>query len=437
MRKMTNSFEGVQFYESTFDTETGTLVRIVDNSDNEEYVSLENFILDKKFRGSESRQMKRKMQDEFSDRFREKYSWDRSEAFSPVPETLDVGITRFCAHGCPGCYQDSTTEGKHASADHVTKILKGFDVPPYQVAIGGGEPCTHPDLPSILRGVREIGTVPNYTTAGYVFRQDVIEATNEVCGGISLNYHPHKGIEWFKETYSKWRAVIKRPLNVHLVADKNVADDLMQLILAEGEIGKLSIILLAYYPNVGRATLSGIMPKRIYNVELPRQIQEAMSRGHKIAFSEGLLPYFISRPEIGVNTKFATRSEGIFTAYVDEKGWMHSSSFDTFEHDPAEIISPMQQQWNKLRVRRDPHGSECYNCREKSRCATPNMHHYLACAFAGHNGKRPPLTKRAQREQDRNDLFSKMEEKEKELGRNLTQEEMQDFWKVFNEKEDD
>lgn len=41
-------------------------------------------------------------------------------------------------------------------------IIDGFDQPPYQIAIGGGEPTSHPDFPYILRTARQRGTVPNW-----------------------------------------------------------------------------------------------------------------------------------------------------------------------------------------------------------------------------------------------------------------------------------
>ena len=40
--------------------------------------------------------------------------------------------------------------------DLVEKILTGFDTPPYQIAIGGGEPTTHPDFIHILKRAREL-----------------------------------------------------------------------------------------------------------------------------------------------------------------------------------------------------------------------------------------------------------------------------------------
>jgi MoaA/NifB/PqqE/SkfB family radical SAM enzyme len=357
-------------YTSTFDPKRGTLVRMVETPHNP-WGSLwgSDEALKEKFPGRSS-----------------------SEAFSPVPETVDVAITDRCAFGCTYCYMDSRPRRKHAPTDLVERVITGFDQPPYQMAIGGGEPTEHPDFTSILRRVRELGTVPNYTTNGDKMTSEIAAVTNEVCGGVAMTYHAFKGIEWFKEHYGKLREALRVQVNVHVIADKNVANNLSELNRAG--LGKLRVVLLAYYPDVGRASLDNLITKRVYMRDMPEAIKTFLAAGHDIAFSEGLLPYFLSRPELGVNTKFAMRSEGLFSCFIDTKGRMSTSSFspprdDQKWYEGRTVFDKRSQElWNTLGTwGNKPSGSACLSCKHQKRCATPHEMHYLMCAFEPHNNR--------------------------------------------------
>jgi hypothetical protein len=357
------------FYRSSFDEKTGIIVREVEVPKLDYYGD---------FWGTYKR--------EDREAFNERFGW-RREAFSPVPETVDLKITGKCPVNCPYCYMDSLPKSKHAPKDLAAQVIKGFDTPPYQMAIGGGEPTLHPDFPEILRSVRELGTVPNYTTAGLKLTPEVVEATNEVCGGVAMTYHAFKGLDWFVKHYCDLRVKLpKIQLNVHLIFDQDVCANLRALISRKPDIGPLNLVLLAYYPDVGRASHKGLPSKAVYHREFPAALREAQEAGYQVAFSEGLMPYFISRPELGVNTDFAMRSEGRFACYFDAKGRISNSSFNPpWKEGPTVWDTRSQVLWEKLYTCGEPNGDACYECKFNNRCTTPHDVHYLLCAFAEHN----------------------------------------------------
>ena len=136
LRSMKNSFEGKVFYESTFDTETGVLTRVVEAKPpgrRYEYSDLLEWLFPEKNRTDKDEASAEKRED----RFRELFG-QRRRPFSPVPETLDISITDWCNYGCPNCYMSSTTDRSAAPVDLVSKVLLSFDSTPYQIAIGGG-----------------------------------------------------------------------------------------------------------------------------------------------------------------------------------------------------------------------------------------------------------------------------------------------------------
>lgn len=466
---MTNTFEGFTFYRSTFDLTTGTLVRETEQpTGRDRWDRFENMLTT-----GLPWELRRPIKDKWQKRFN-----NRKEAFSPSPETIDISITDHCGFSCNYCYMDSTSDKKHARSDLVERVIRSFDVPPYQIAIGGGEPTTHPNLPAMLYRARELGVVPNYTTAGHVFRDDVIEATNAACGGIAMTYHAFKGIDWFVEHYLRLRKALRVQMNVHLIADRDAAVNLEALTRAQEKLGRLHLVLLAFYPNVGRASLQGLITKHVYNHTLPGALKRAIESGMRVAFSEGLLPYFISRPEIGVSTKMqfggteavASRSEGLFSCYVDPRGRMSQSSFDPppsaaeytldgyrqkqlqqalesryrYDRSDAEIKenfrsfmegsndsvyeTRLQHEWNEGWWQlNEPDGLNCHDCVERDRCSVPNIHHYFICRYSEVNDNNPPLTEERKRAVAQNNEWSKacaeMDAKKRELGRDLTEEE--------------
>lgn len=81
------------------------------------------------------------------------------------PELVDVKITDHCPHGCAFCYQGSTPEGAHADLSTVKSIIDELaKAQVFEIAIGGGEPTTHPDFAEILRYAADKGITPNFTT---------------------------------------------------------------------------------------------------------------------------------------------------------------------------------------------------------------------------------------------------------------------------------
>jgi organic radical activating enzyme len=341
--------DGPVLYESFFDPETGNTVRTVEERTNR---------------------------------------WDKP-VMSPSPEIVDISITNRCNFGCPYCYMNSKPRLKHGSTDLVETILLGFKHVPYQIAIGGGEPTMHPELPAILRGARELGTVPNYTTNGKHLSPALIKATNEFCGGVAMTYHEHKGFDWFRERYQEIRTALTCQVNVHLLADRNVGRTLDELIRLSDEMPQpINLVLLAYDPEVGRAKPDRLMTRTTYTRTLPKGIKRALGHGMPIAFSEGLLPYFLSRPEIGINTKFATAAEGVFSCYFDSRGRIFPSSFKTWDirEDKTALQVDSQQLWNEMHRYGHYNGGEsCYDCPHETQCSTSNDVAYFICARAPHN----------------------------------------------------
>lgn len=94
------------------------------------------------------------------------------DSFNPErPESMDVKITNQCDMGCPMCHENSTPDGKHGDILNI----QFFDtlLPYTEIAIGGGNPLSHPDFISFLEQLKERKLIANVTVNHVHFMNDI------------------------------------------------------------------------------------------------------------------------------------------------------------------------------------------------------------------------------------------------------------------------
>lgn len=88
------------------------------------------------------------------------------------PESMDIKITnRCCGVGCHWCHENSTPDGIHGDIMN----LKFIDtLHPYtELAIGGGNPLSHPDLIPFLQKCKSLNLIPSMTVNQVHFMKDL------------------------------------------------------------------------------------------------------------------------------------------------------------------------------------------------------------------------------------------------------------------------
>lgn len=76
------------------------------------------------------------------------------------PENIDIKITNKCLNNCNFCFESSSPEGKHGNLN--VDFIKSLH--PYtELAIGGGNPLSHPDLHEFLKVLKENKIIANIT----------------------------------------------------------------------------------------------------------------------------------------------------------------------------------------------------------------------------------------------------------------------------------
>lgn len=95
-----------------------------------------------------------------------------------TPELVDIKVTNMCPYASnktcgTWCYQGSTIDGIHASFERIVAISQALtSMRVFEVAIGGGEPTSHPMFIDMLRVFRSQGIIPNFTTRSLSWMKD-------------------------------------------------------------------------------------------------------------------------------------------------------------------------------------------------------------------------------------------------------------------------
>lgn len=236
------------------------------------------------------------------------------------PEFYDVKITGYCKGNCPWCYMDSSKDDYHY--ENIAQKVKNYfglmssNERPFQVAIGGGEPTSHPQFIDLLRTFKELGIEPNYTTNGMLSgNKEILNASKELCGGVAVSCHPHLRMHW--ET-SAWEYLSKDiKLNFHIIISDRQSVDYFWDLYKEYK-DRIDYFVLLPYEAQGRATKKDIDWKYLV-WRLPENTS-------KIAFGAGFYSYLLQNDH---HIKVSLYEPEIMSKYLDLKDMkLYPSSFN-------------------------------------------------------------------------------------------------------------
>ena len=210
-----------------------------------------------------------------------------------APELVDVKITESCS-GMPCeayCYQASGPKGKHARLVDVAmsaRLLGEQEV--FEVALGGGNPLSHPHFTDILRVFRANGVVPNLTSR----KTDWIDINNEqfkavmtYAGAVAFSVDNAQQADnaralfeqatkaWRKQRGDAWRENYTSFSVQHVVGTES--EQRLKELLVWGEKTNNRITLLGY-KDVGKGKI-----EKGRNQELKQQVEDLSTRWLKIA----------------------------------------------------------------------------------------------------------------------------------------------------------
>lgn len=150
------------------------------------------------------------------------------------PQLIDVGIMGSCVHGASGlcmksgiqCYQNGLKIRKpNMSLENFKKIVDECKGKSFQFALGGrGDVDQHENYEEILAYCQENDIVPNFTSSGLGFTQEIVDVCKKYCGAIAISWYraPHtlKAINMLIDSDVK--------TNIHYVLGNNTIDEAIE-----------------------------------------------------------------------------------------------------------------------------------------------------------------------------------------------------------------
>lgn len=106
------------------------------------------------------------------------------------PESMDIKITNACDMGCPMCHEDARPDGKHGNILNLPFLdsLHEFT----ELAIGGGNPLSHPNFIPFLHLLKERKLIANVTVNEVHFLKNIpflLELTEQgFIYGLGISY---------------------------------------------------------------------------------------------------------------------------------------------------------------------------------------------------------------------------------------------------------
>ncbi len=169
-------------------------------------------------------------------------------AVPAFPESIDVKITDYCDMGCSYCHEQSTRQGIHGNLNILLDKLKSLPAG-VEIACGGGNPLSHPDLIPFLIEAKERGLIVNMTInqghlKPFYDKMRFLIKSNLIRGiGISVTNYNYKYIE----------ELIKFSDHIvyHLIAGINNVEEVYNLIKLNKKYNKDCKILLLGYKVFG------------------------------------------------------------------------------------------------------------------------------------------------------------------------------------------
>ena len=239
------------------------------------------------------------------------------------PEFYDIKVTEHCEGRCPYCYMDSKPSNHY---DNILEKVRTFfnNMPkehlPFQVALGGGEPTSHPKFIELLQVLKEeFDICPNYTTNGMWVQDEapyeLIEATKDFCGGVAVSCHAHLKAYWERAAFHYWNNSIR--LNFHIIiSDKQSIDEFIQIYNDWKD--KVEYFVLLPYGNQGRA------PHK--EIDWDYLVSKLPEDQRQLAFGANFYPYLLKG---GHNINISLYEPEIMSKFLDLKDMsIYPSSFN-------------------------------------------------------------------------------------------------------------
>lgn len=252
------------------------------------------------------------------------------------PESIDIKITDFCDMGCHYCHENSTIRGKAADAAILYEKLK--DLPSgVELAIGGGNPLTHPYLGAFLDNIKRKGSIANLTINQkhiLPFKERIqLIISNKLAYGIGVSITDIENFEPVNDLKKLSKNIV-----YHVICGKDKVETL-DTILSHDSTAKILILGFKQYGR-GITYYSEEIEQEIkrWKMYLPKYFGKALISFDNLAIEQLYVRRFFT--DKGWD-KFYMGDDFTFSMYIDAV---------KKEYAPTSRSSE-RRSWNRLSVR--------------------------------------------------------------------------------------
>lgn len=257
-----------------------------------------------------------------------RYTFSYNDFIQPIvkynsPLLVDLKITDYCATGCTFCYQSSTKQGKVGNFETIKGILDALaKLKVFEVAIGGGNPVSHPKFIEILEYACYLGIVPNFSTRDISFFRDKksLNRISVAVGSFAYSIDPLTNLEKLERDIKGFMDIRKDYNDAKLMT--------LQVFIGPGGFNKeeelLPILKLARKYNTSVTILGFKNVGRGKDLAEEEEKKEIKIKEEKISeYQEPEYPWGLTRtlmtldakgqcPDIGVDTALAVSLSNTF-----------------------------------------------------------------------------------------------------------------------------
>ena len=256
---------------------------------------------------------------------------------SEFPELIDVGIMGHCIHGMSGrcmlakvqCYQNGPNiQQPNMRLDDFRSIVKQCKGKTYQFALGGrGDPDQHENFKEILKLCRDNGIVPNFTSSGFGFNEQIAGVCSEYCGAVAVS--------WYRSPYTL-RAVelllrAKVKTNIHYVLSNDTIDEAVSRLKKDDFPRGINAVIFLLHKPVGLGRESNVLSSEDKRVKKFFELVECRRHFYKIGFDSCTVPGLLRYSKMTDSISIDTCEGGRWSAYITPDMKMLPCSFDSEE----------------------------------------------------------------------------------------------------------
>lgn len=294
------------------------------------------------------------------------------------PELLDLGIMGSCTHGIKGlciksgvqCYQNGLkTKVPNMTLENFKRIIDECKGRAFQVALGGrGDVDQHENFEDVLKYCRDNSIVPNFTSSGLGFTDEIVDICKKYCGAVAISWyrqeHTYKVIQMLLDAGVK--------TNIHYVLGNNSIDEAIDKLKANSFPKGINAIIFLMHKPVGLGQESNVLNYDNPKVNEFFNLIDNKKFDFKIGFDSCTVPALINFTKNINQDSFDTCEGGRWSMYITSDMKALPCSFDNQDLRWSYDISndSIQNAWNSNQFEnfRDHFRNSCGSCSRKSEC---------------------------------------------------------------------